>query len=392
MSKTILKVQTLGKLEISDGVHVYPTGNRKRAQVELLVIYLLMNRQRHVSSSQIIDFLWPDGDSDKPEGALRNLVYRARQEMRNFGTDDLCIQSKGHSYFWNQNVECQVDYEEIVTLSLQVAQERNHHIQFLKCMDLIGLLESEFLPELQYNGWVEAQRQNLENRCVETILKTIENQIEDENYENILEITMHPHLQDIIDARLYETRLYAYYKAGKIDNGLTFYRQIVDHYYSQYGIEVTPRLKEIYQKILDTSPATQVDVDNLEKSLIDGEDKGSTFYCDFDIFKNIYQLNLRSVRRSMKARVLVLLTLCDSSQQLTEKEIQGEAQILRKVIADSLRKNDVFSKFNMTQYSLIIASPHLQGAQKAVNRIIEHYEEKKKHETTYIIHQLKQII
>ena len=151
-------------------------------------------------------------------------------------------------------------------------------------------------------------------------------------------------------------KLYAYYKTGKTDLALSFYRQIVDYYYSKYGIEVSQRLKEIYEMILDTSPATQIDVEELEKSLTVDDNNDNTFYCDFDVFKNIYQINVRSARRSMKARILTLLTIVDTSGCLDEKAIRQEADILREVISNSLRKNDVYSKFNMTQYSLILAS------------------------------------
>ena len=154
-------------------------------------------------------------------------------------------------------------------------------------------------------------------------------------------------------------KLYAYYKTGKTDLALSFYRQIVDYYYSKYGIEVSQRLKEIYEMILDTSPATQIDVEELEKSLTVDDNNDNTFYCDFDVFKNIYQINVRSARRSMKARILTLLTIVDTSGCLDEKAIRQEADILREVISNSLRKNDVYSKFNMTQYSLILASPDL---------------------------------
>ena len=164
-------------------------------------------------------------------------------------------------------------------------------------------------------------------------------------------------------------KLYAYYKTGKTDLALSFYRQIVDYYYSKYGIEVSQRLKEIYEMILDTSPATQIDVEELEKSLTVDDNNDNTFYCDFDVFKNIYQINVRSARRSMKARILTLLTIVDTSGCLDEKAIRQEADILREVISNSLRKNDVYSKFNMTQYSLILASPDLDGAKIAVDRI-----------------------
>ena len=73
------------------------------------------------------------------------------------------------------------------------------------------------------------------------------------------------------------------------------------------------------------------------------------------------------------------------------KAATKEADILKAVIASSLRKNDVFSKFNMTQYSLILASPNVEGAQVAINRIISRYNEKKKHSQVILTSELKKI-
>lgn len=129
----------------------------------------------------------------------------------------------------------------------------------------------------------------------------------------------------------------------------------------------------------------------MEKSLTVDDNNDNTFYCDFDVFKNIYQINVRSARRSMKARILTLLTIVDTSGCLDEKAIRQEADILREVISNSLRKNDVYSKFNMTQYSLILASPDLYGAKIAVDRITNRYNEKKKHDEIILTNDLKKI-
>ena len=93
----------------------------------------------------------------------------------------------------------------------------------------------------------------------------------------------------------------------------------------------------------------------------------------------------------MKARVLALLTIVDQSNSLSEKELIQEADILKKVIANNLRKNDVFSKFNMTQYSLILAVPNVEGAQVAIDRIINRFNEKKKHHEIFLNCELKKI-
>lgn len=130
---------------------------------------------------------------------------------------------------------------------------------------------------------------------------------------------------------------------------------------------------------------------NADMSLTVDDNNDNTFYCDFDVFKNIYQINVRSARRSMKARILTLLTIVDTSGCLDEKAIRQEADILREVISNSLRKNDVYSKFNMTQYSLILASPDLDGAKIAVDRITNRYNEKKKHDEIILTNDLKKI-
>lgn len=389
--REILNVQTLGKLKITCGDIVFPLERQRSAQVELLIVYLILNRNMNLTSSQLIDFLWPNGDSDKPEGALRNLVYRARKEMKRFFDDINCIQSQGRGYYWNLDIECKIDYEEILKIANRVEQESDWLRKYEKCLTLLSYYENDFLPEFNYNDWIMQMNNTLETRCLETILHTLDVLMNNKKYVEILKITNHPHIQNLLDSRLYEMKLYAYYKTEQYDTALSFYRQTVDYYYSRYGMTVSQKLKDIYQLILDTAPTTQVNVNELEENLIHDGNTETTFYCDFDVFKNIYQVNLRSARRSMKARVLALLTLMDETNTLSEKEIQSEAGILRNVIAASLRKNDVFSKFNMTQFSLIIASPDIDGAKIAVARIQKRYDEKKKHAEIILKSDLKKI-
>lgn len=388
--KITLKINTLGGLHISNGKLKFPQDKKRSAQVELLILCLIMNRNLGISNSQLINVLWSDGNADKPEGALRNLVYRARKELKPFFEEKDCIISKGRSYNWNNEIECKFDYEELLKLCRKTEQEHDPKRKYARCIELINKYNNDFLPEYNYNKWVIGINNSLEITCLEVILATLDVLAKNNLFEEILVICNHQNIQRIMDTRLYEMKLFAYYQTGKIDMALSFYRQIVDYYYSKYGIEVSPRLKEIYELVLDKTPSAQIGVAELEKCL-KTEDDNSTFYCDFDVFKNIYLINVRSAKRSMKARALILLSIVDESKELNEDELEQEANILKEVISCSLRKNDVFSKFNLTQYSLILDSPDLAGAQVAINRIMDRYNEKKKHEAVILTYDLKQI-
>ena len=59
-------------------------------------------------------------------------------------------------------------------------------------------------------------------------------------------------------------------------------------------------------------PSAECSIDELEVTLEDGSTADKTFYCNLDIFKNIYQLNARSAKRSEAKYYLLLLTLLPS--------------------------------------------------------------------------------
>ena len=135
----------------------------------MLIVYLILNRNANITNPQLIDFLWPDGNADKPEGALRNLIYRARKEMKQFFKEVDCIKSKGRSYYWNPEVECRVDYEEMLKLCRRVEQEDDPYRKHERCLEMINKYHGEVLPEFNYNDWILEINNLLERNCLEAI-------------------------------------------------------------------------------------------------------------------------------------------------------------------------------------------------------------------------------
>ncbi|WRK51995.1 hypothetical protein SD457_15970 [Coprobacillaceae bacterium CR2/5/TPMF4] len=83
VSKDILQVKTLGKLSITDGRVAFPQEKRRSIQVELLIIYLILNRNYTINNQQLIDFLWPEGNSDKPEGLYETWSIELEKNLKN---------------------------------------------------------------------------------------------------------------------------------------------------------------------------------------------------------------------------------------------------------------------------------------------------------------------
>ena len=60
-----------------------------------LLSYFVMNRERMISGEELGEFLWGNGGSANPLGALKNLVYRLRMTLRELGTRIYCFQCRG---------------------------------------------------------------------------------------------------------------------------------------------------------------------------------------------------------------------------------------------------------------------------------------------------------
>ena len=52
-----------------------------------ILVYILMNRYSILTHQKLIEVFWED-DSRNPEGALKNAMYRLRNELKVLGTEN----------------------------------------------------------------------------------------------------------------------------------------------------------------------------------------------------------------------------------------------------------------------------------------------------------------
>lgn len=388
MEQNEIRIQVLGEFSIDNDMYHFPQETKKSMQLVMLIAYLIAHRHDVTTKAQLIDILWPDGCSHHPEGALRNLVYRARKELSKFAQEDFIL-SKGNVYAWNNTIQCHIDIVEMEELCEEIRKEYD----ILKLYTLSDRLQKEygheFMNELAGVDWVRKKSAYYETMFLCAMQDACAKFMDAQEYQKIIYLCDAVDNKYLVDSHLHEFKLYSYYKCNQISLAISYYHHIRDMYYSRLGMEVTERMKEIYTVLLKCSAMNPVDVTSLENDLNENRLDQGTYYCDFDVFKNIYQVNVRAVRRSTRARFLVLFTLRDSSGERSSEEIQEDSEILKGVIYTSLRKNDIFSKCNPLQYTVIIIASKMEGCQKAVNRIQQRFLNKQKHPCIQLDHEIK---
>lgn len=74
-----LQVQMFGKFRIASQGKELSADNIRSVMLVRLMAYIFSHRNSNMTSTELIEALWPNESSDNPIGALRNLIYRLRK-------------------------------------------------------------------------------------------------------------------------------------------------------------------------------------------------------------------------------------------------------------------------------------------------------------------------
>ncbi len=104
------------------------------------------------------------------------------------------------------------------------------------------------------------------------------------------------------------------------------------------------------------------------------QDARGAFYCEYEIFKEIYQLEARAQMRSGQTVFLCLLTITDANgERLKQKTLSPAMDKLMNAIGTSLRHGDVYTRFSISQYLVILPCVTLENGEMVMERIIRRF-------------------
>jgi DNA-binding SARP family transcriptional activator len=390
----VLQVKMFDGFSMGNDVCEYRQDNKRAKQVSALIAYLIANRDAEITKTKLVDALWPDESSDNPDGALRNLVYRARAELKKFFPYENieCILRKNDTYIWNPQVEMIADIDLFEQYHRAAYNSTDHEARYMNYIRAIETYKGDFLPEFSGNSWVMFRAMYYGRRYIESVLAVCEYLMEKERYQDVIELCEKATKIEQVYEKIHEFYLRALEALGEIQRAIDYYYYVVDLLYCKLGVEVSESLRAIYSRIIEKLPEYQVNIEKLENRLKDSDVLEGSYYCNYEVFKSIYQVNVRAVRRSRGPRYLVLLTIEEEiAGTIRSESYKEEMSTLRKVIHQQLRKNDVFTQFSATQYSLILSAQSEENCEVAIGRIVDKFKQKNKVAGIRITWELKRI-
>lgn len=383
MEDQTLHIHMLGEFSLSyAGRTVQDQSNRSR-KVWTLLAYLITFRGREVTQAELIDMLWPDESSDNPAGALKTLLHRTRAVLDGLGCADgrhLILRQPGGGYAWNNSVACRIDAEDFAKAYKQAGAARDEEEKLAHYRRAAALYHGDFLARYSAEPWAISINAYYHMTYLQVVHELLALLRERELYEEIVAlcsraVEIEPH-----DESLYYHQIKALADDGNQQAARSQYEKMSELFFSKFGVTPSDELKALYHEVTRGSNSMESDLRTIRAQLRETALQPGAFYCEYAFFKDVYRIEARSAARSGSAMHLGLLTVSGADGgPLRQRSLNLVMDKLKECTRRSLRRGDVFAKYSVSQYIIMLPHANYENSRLILERIVRSFRRENPH-------------
>ena len=341
-----------------------------------LLAMMLKNYPNPVTSENLISELWPDDDAKNPLGTLKNLVYRLRTALKGIG-DEQFILTKSKAYSWNKDIPVELDvriFEDEYKAGVHSTGgiRKNH---FLKA---IGEYRGCLLEKHQDVYWAVSNAIRLESQFKDMSMEVCETLLDEEDYALAEDVATQALRFDSLSEDLYSCLIRALIGQKKFKLALEQYHMAEETLYENLDVNTPEKLQELWPLLMKQVQSKESDIKKVQQDLMEDYKQGA-FFCEYGIFKKIYQLELRRVDRMGISVYMSLISIGVSPRyEVNDPEKLNEMLLeamnnLKELLLRNLRNGDVVTRYSKSQFIILLPTCQYETAKKVLERIKSAY-------------------
>lgn len=390
-NKEVIKIHMLGEFSIFVDEKMVSDKMNHSKKIWHLLEYLITHRNREVSQNELIELLWSNEEGMNPSGALKTLVHRARALLKTLEYEgkQMILQRRG-TYSWNSELPCIIDIDEFERLYKEGTSSEDKLRKIEKYQQAFDLYKGDFLPKTGAESWVlpiSAYYHSMYLKLVHDLIQLLE---ESKRYNDMIEVCSQALSIDQYDEDIHYYLILSLFKSGNQKAAIQQYSTTTDLLFSKFGVTPSDELKLLYREILKTSKSIEKDLETIKSNLKEKEKQSGAFFCEYEFFKDIYRLEARAAERTGNSIYLCLITVLTTSNNTPELSILNKVmEQLKNTIMDSLRCSDVFSRYSVSQYILMLPTTSYETGEMVLKRIVKGFSKSNKNNRILLDYKLQ---
>ena len=357
-----LQVSLFGGLFITSGEQVLVERSARLNKPLELLAMLLFQHEQVVSNEQLMEDLWGEEGVEIPAAALKNAAYSLRKILRAASPSEEFILLKSGRYLWNPNAPVEVDVWRFQEFIRQGGEKGSREASIVLFRQALALYVGELPPSIADRPWLLPHASYLRGLYIKAVLGLCDLLFEKgdrPSLEEALACCNRAILQEPLEEELYFRLFTAMQKLDMKQAVLNYYPVAANLFFDELGEKLSPPLQAVYLWASGGMEQTKADLRQVQRDLSeatrDSRPIRGAYYCEYEMFKHMYQMVARSSERAGGSMALMLVTLSGPRGALLQKQENASAMLcLKGVIRDLLRKGDVFSRYSRGQYILLL--------------------------------------
>ena len=301
MKKEAVKVTLFGSFSLRNGAVVLREEEIHANKMVQLLAYIIVHRDTPVIGRKLNEEFW-SGNSRNPESALRNLMYRLRGKLKELGLEEcICTQPE---------VPVETDYEQFEKICEDMEKQADKSEQRKElCQKMIDCYHGNISARLANESWLQPQILKYQTMYLEAARTLGGIYEQEEEWAKLEALCQNVAVQEPLDEDIQCWLVRSLQKQQKYDQALLQYEKAKRQFYEKLGVKTPEKLQSIFQDVVTDNEVQTAGISDIVQEAEEKEEPRGAFFCDYQIFRQIYRLEMRRIGRIGISEYILLLTV-----------------------------------------------------------------------------------
>ena len=367
----IIRIQMMDNFAIYiNEVKVDMLVNKSRKGASLVQL-LISHRGKPVPNNRLLSTLWTEEKSSNPENALKTLVSRLRALLNQISPDlGACLVADRGAYHWECLPRMTIDLYEIDRILEELKNtELSEQEKSRLYESLMNLYPGDLLQSSERNEWAVVEAANLHENYMKAVFGYIEILKVQGLHKDIISVCRRALEVDNFHDKLHIELMTALIHMNRAGEALQQYKHVVELDYRYLGVQPSQELQEFYKHIVTAGKTLDFSLKAIRSELREN-DKRDAYICEYAVFKEIYNLQMRNLERMGTTMFLAIIMVRPYDEQVMDNIRQNSIMNgLLQILSQNLRKGDIITRFAPAMIALLLPTVNYATGHMVLERV-----------------------
>lgn len=367
----LLKVQMFGYEKIEYGEKALISGKKNITKAMKLLFILIYSGSAGIEKNSLIECLYGREELLDSSNNFRVTLHRLKKMLSDAGMPEHeYIVLKNGRYYWDCPMDMYVDVHEFKKLIHESQNEEDVEKKILIMKKACEIYDVRFFEKFSDDEWVIMESMQYKRMYSDVLEELCELLMERREYSETLKV-VDPACEFYPFDEWQTIKIDCYIALNRYKDALKEYENTAKLLFEELGVSPSEKMIKQFKIMSEHISNRPQIITEIKSNLEEKKEEKGAFFCTVPGFRDAYRIVRRGMERNGQSVYLMVCTLVDSKGNPMESSDKLEimSEKLFFTIKNSLRRSDSFTKYNQSQYLILLMGINKENCQIISDRI-----------------------